>query len=95
MLDATDHARSAAALRVDTHAAGLQEALWLTALHDKAPSRVWIVGTAAVDLGQKAGLSPEAERAVLPAANHVRGRIGVSPVPADTCNAASRGLPRT
>jgi len=86
VLDATDHARKAAALRVDTHAAGLREAMWLADLSGRAPKRVWIVGTAAEDLEQGEGLSPHVAKAVDRAAGILRQRFLASPGTVGTCD---------
>ena len=83
LIEAADHARAAAALRLDTHAAGLREALWLNQLHGNAPHRVVLVGTAPVNLEQGAGLSVPVAAAVETAVEQVLAvlaQIGVRPV---------------
>ncbi|MHC4937946.1 MAG: hydrogenase maturation protease [Planctomycetota bacterium] len=84
MIDATDHARASAALRLDTHAAGLREALWLTKLHGNAPKRVVMIGTAPQDLAQGAGLSVPVETAVESTVEQILellATVGVHPTP--------------
>lgn len=86
LIEATDHIRAAAALRLDTHAAGLREALWLNQLHGNAPHRVVLVGTAPVNLEQGAGLSEPVATAVEAAVEQVLlvlGQIGVRPTTID------------
>ncbi|MHC4408994.1 MAG: hydrogenase maturation protease [Planctomycetota bacterium] len=84
LIDATDHARASAALRLDTHAAGLREALWLTQLHGNAPKRVVLVGTAPSDLEQGAGLSVAVETAVESTVEQILellAQAGIHPTP--------------
>lgn len=84
LIEATDHVRAAAALRLDTHAAGLREALWLNQLHGNAPHRVVLVGTAPINLEQGAGLSAPVAAAVESAVEQVLqvlAQIGVRPTP--------------
>ena len=84
LIEATNHARTAAALRLDTHAAGLREALWLTQLHGYTPERVVLVGTAPVNLEQGAGLSVPVANAVESAVEQILqllAQLGVRPKP--------------
>jgi len=86
LIEATDHVRASAALRLDTHAAGLREALWLNRLHGNAPQRVVLVGTAPVALEQGAGLSIPVAAAVEAAVEQVLrvlAQAGVHPIPVD------------